>query len=55
MFYDCSMLFTLCEMKEESIHLIDTNGYLEKSDNERFSAAGSRCRRRLLNSLRRVS
>ena len=38
-------------MNEESIHLIDTKGYHENLDKERFSAAGSRCRRRLLNSL----
>ena len=48
MFYDCqSMLLTSCEMNEESIHLIDTNGYHEKLENERFSVSGSRCRQDL--------
>ena len=45
MFYDCqSVLLTLCEMNKEAIHLIGTNGYHEKLENERFSVSGSRCR-----------
>ena len=48
MFYDCqSVLLTLCEMNEEAIHLIGTNGDHEKLENERFSVSGSRCRQDL--------
>ena len=44
MFYDYSKFLTLCEMSEQSFHLIGTNGYHEKLEKERFSAAGTRCR-----------
>ena len=44
MFYDYSMLLTLCEMGEESIHLLARTVINEKLEKERFVAAGTRCR-----------
>lgn len=38
------MLVTLCKTGEVSFHLIDTNGFHVKGENERFTAAGSFCR-----------
>ena len=41
------MLVTLYEIGEGSFHLIATNDFLAKAENERFTAAGSRCRQNL--------
>ena len=41
------MLVTLKKTGEVSFHLIDTNGCHAKAKNERFTAAGSRCRQNL--------
>ena len=44
------MLVTLCEVGKVSFHdhMLGTNGFHGKAENERFTAAGSRCRPNLI-------
>ena len=43
------MLVTLYKIGELHFRLLSTNSFLAKAKNERFSAAGSRCRQNLKN------
>ena len=43
------MLVTLYKIGEVHFHLLGTNGFHVKAENERFTAAGSRCRQNLKN------
>ena len=47
MFCDGSKVVTLYETGEVHFRLLGTNGIHAKAENERFSAAGSRCRQNL--------
>ena len=43
MFCDLVMLVTLYEVGKLSFHFLGTNSFHVKAENERFTAAGSRC------------
>ena len=47
MFCDLAVFVALNEVGKVSFHLIDTNGFFVKVENERFAAAGSRCHENL--------
>ena len=46
-FCDYSLLVTLYKIREVQFRLLGTNGFHAKAQNERFTAAGSRCRQNL--------